>query len=279
MGCATYRAASASSRATRRSWRGALRAGDLRQRHAQPRLGLSFLAGEDKWSLLGRSKLVLNVHREDFPPYFEWVRVLEAIHCGAVVVSERSWHFAPLVAGTHFSPAPREPRALADELLDSPERLERIARRRLRIRPRAAAAARARPRARRGRRSDRGAAARGRRACSEARPACDHAAGRSRARTVLRRPLDRTPAASRAGGAGAKQSRLETIALSRRIAELERAARGRVDPPETVVRHQSPAFGAAAPRVSVIVPALYNHAGAARPALDSVAAGEYATSS
>jgi hypothetical protein len=94
-----------------------------------PASGASFVAGEDKWSLLRRSQVLLNVHRESHPPYFEWVRVLEAIHCGAVVVSEPSTHFAPLEPGEHFATgAADELDRVADELLDSPGRLEAMRR-------------------------------------------------------------------------------------------------------------------------------------------------------
>ena len=91
--------------------------------------GASFLAGEDKWSLLARSRVLLNVHREDHPPYFKWVRVLEAIHCGAVVVSEPSSHFEPLEPGRHFAvDSPESLDRLVDELLDSPDRLDSLRR-------------------------------------------------------------------------------------------------------------------------------------------------------
>jgi hypothetical protein len=94
-----------------------------------PASAASFLAGEDKWSLLRRSKVLLNVHRESHPPYFEWVRVLEAIHCGAVVVSEPSSHFAPLEPGRHFAVGRAEELdRLAEELLHSPDRLDSIRR-------------------------------------------------------------------------------------------------------------------------------------------------------
>jgi hypothetical protein len=63
-----------------------------------PATSESFVAGEEKRRLLSDSKLLLNVHGDD-EPYFEWLRVLEAIHCGAVVVSEWSTDFAPLVPG------------------------------------------------------------------------------------------------------------------------------------------------------------------------------------
>jgi hypothetical protein len=97
--------------------------------HPNPVSGASFLAGEDKWSLLRRSRVLLNIHRERHPPYFEWVRVLEAIHCGAVVVSEASSHYAPLEPGRHFAAAPAEGLdRLVDELLDSPDRLDSLRR-------------------------------------------------------------------------------------------------------------------------------------------------------
>jgi hypothetical protein len=55
--------------------------------------------------------------------------VLEAIHCGAVVVSERSTHFSPLEPGRHFATGTAEELdRLADELLDSPERLDAMRR-------------------------------------------------------------------------------------------------------------------------------------------------------
>jgi hypothetical protein len=97
--------------------------------HPNPASGSSFLAGEDKWSLLGRSQTLLNVHREQNPPYFEWVRVLEAIHCGTVVVSEPSTHFAPLEPGRHFAVGEAEGLGrIVDELLASPDRLDAIRR-------------------------------------------------------------------------------------------------------------------------------------------------------
>ena len=240
-----------------------------------PASGSSFLAGEDKWSLLGRSKLVLNVHREEFPPYFEWVRVLEAIHCGAVVVSERSSHFAPLVAGTHFiSGHPENLALLADELLDSPERLERIradaygfVRERLPLRESAAMLAEAADRIAGRPRRGRPRVLRGRARLAITPP--------ERSLLELLQPaIEGRQQLVKAVARVAKQTRLETIALSRRIAELERALAGELTT-EPVVRHQSDGFGAAAPRVSVIVPA-YNQSELLVQALDSVAAGEYA---
>jgi hypothetical protein len=95
--------------------------------HPNPASGSSFLAGEDKWSLLARTRVLLNIHREQHPPYFEWVRVLEAIHCGAVVVSEPSTHYAPLEPGRHFVAASAdELDRVFEDLLAAPERLRSI---------------------------------------------------------------------------------------------------------------------------------------------------------
>lgn len=64
----------------------------------------SFVAGEDKVSLLRRAAVMVNLHQSDFP-YFEWARVLDAIHCGCAVVTEHSMDYHPLTPGTHFASA------------------------------------------------------------------------------------------------------------------------------------------------------------------------------
>jgi Glycosyl transferase family 2 len=63
--------------------------------------GANFLTGEDKFALLARSSTLLNIHQSE-EPYFEWTRVVDAIHSGCVVVSEQSTDVGPLVAGQHF---------------------------------------------------------------------------------------------------------------------------------------------------------------------------------
>ena len=60
-----------------------------------------FLCGEDKWRLLARSKVLVNLHREDKAD-LEWVRVLEAMHNGCVVVTESSADLGPLRPGEHL---------------------------------------------------------------------------------------------------------------------------------------------------------------------------------
>lgn len=60
-----------------------------------------FLPADLKWSLLARSKVLINLHRED-KSGFEWIRALEAMANGCVVVSEPSTDLAPFVPGEHL---------------------------------------------------------------------------------------------------------------------------------------------------------------------------------
>ena len=80
-------------------WRSELRISD----NSRPNTGPSptFIVGDRKLSLLARSRVLLNLHQGE-EPYFEWLRVIEAIHCGAAVVSEHSTDYSPLVPGEHF---------------------------------------------------------------------------------------------------------------------------------------------------------------------------------
>ncbi len=70
---------------------------------SRPSLATSsdFAAGEQKRDLLARAKVLLSVHGED-EPYFEWLRVAEAICGGCLVVSEHSSDIAPLRPGEHI---------------------------------------------------------------------------------------------------------------------------------------------------------------------------------
>lgn len=60
--------------------------------------GVNFKTGESKLALLSRTKVVLNVHGEG-EPYFEWLRVAEAMSCGCAVVTEHSTDIDPLRVG------------------------------------------------------------------------------------------------------------------------------------------------------------------------------------
>jgi hypothetical protein len=67
----------------------------------------NFVAGTDKWDLLASSRILLNIHRNDVP-HFEWVRVLEAVVNGCLVISEPSADYGPLQPGKHLVAAPTE---------------------------------------------------------------------------------------------------------------------------------------------------------------------------
>ncbi len=60
--------------------------------------GVNFAARDRKLQLLARSKVLLNIHGED-EPYFEWLRVSEAMSSGCLVVSEHSSDVEPLRPG------------------------------------------------------------------------------------------------------------------------------------------------------------------------------------
>ncbi|MFL6142726.1 MAG: hypothetical protein ACJ72N_12775 [Labedaea sp.] len=62
---------------------------------------VDFLPGAAKLSHLARSRFLLNLHRER-KQALEWVRVLEAMCNGCVVVSEPSLEVEPLVPGEHL---------------------------------------------------------------------------------------------------------------------------------------------------------------------------------
>ncbi len=66
-----------------------------------------FVASTAKWELLASSRVLLNIHRSEVP-YFEWVRVLEAVVNGCLVVSETSTDYGPLIPGEHLIAAPPE---------------------------------------------------------------------------------------------------------------------------------------------------------------------------
>ena len=82
-----------------------------------------FLMGEAKLHHLAATKVLLNLHRGG-SRCLEWVRVLEAMCNGCVVVSEHSEDFDPLLPGEHLLFAnPGRIVATASALLCDPERL------------------------------------------------------------------------------------------------------------------------------------------------------------
>jgi len=80
-------------------WRSRLILADPEGPHAEP--APNFVVEDDKWALLRRSRALLNVHVDE-RPYFEWLRVAQAIANGVAVVTEHSTGVAPLEAGRHF---------------------------------------------------------------------------------------------------------------------------------------------------------------------------------
>lgn len=80
---------------------------DLRCRLLTPphemmnRKRVDFLPGRAKHELLANSRFLLNLHRES-KRHLEWVRTLEAMSNGAVVVSESSSDYGDLVPGEHL---------------------------------------------------------------------------------------------------------------------------------------------------------------------------------
>ncbi|WP_037315697.1 glycosyltransferase family protein [Amycolatopsis orientalis] len=83
---------------------------------------VDFLPGKAKFEHLARSRFLLNLHREQ-KQTLEWVRTLEAMTNGCVVVSETSADVEPLVPGEHLVLA--RPEALGSvvaALADEPER-------------------------------------------------------------------------------------------------------------------------------------------------------------
>lgn len=83
-------------------------------------------SGDDRWALMARSKILLNIHRDDLLS-FEWLRATAALCNGCVVVAEEAVGAAPLEPGVHFVTGRREQLpGLVEELLRNPERLAAV---------------------------------------------------------------------------------------------------------------------------------------------------------
>lgn len=86
--------------------------------------GLVF--GADKYEFLARSRILLNVHRDDQRPgYFEWARMVEAMANGCCIVTEPVADHEPFVAGEHFVETD-DLAGTVEELLDDPGRATTI---------------------------------------------------------------------------------------------------------------------------------------------------------
>jgi CTP:molybdopterin cytidylyltransferase MocA len=82
-----------------------------------------FLTGAEKYTRLRSARLLLNLHRTTSSA-LEWMRFLEAIANGCVVVSEPCRDGEPLIAEEHYIAAPVDQITKAvNDLLDEPARL------------------------------------------------------------------------------------------------------------------------------------------------------------
>lgn len=78
--------------------------------------------GDEKYELLARSRLLLNLHRDDSSAYFEWARAVEAMANGCVIVTEPSDELSPLVNGEHLVVTDDPAIAIRDLLSDRARR-------------------------------------------------------------------------------------------------------------------------------------------------------------
>lgn len=221
--------------------------------------GLVF--GADKYRLLARARVLLNIHRDDRSPgYFEWARMVEAMANGCCIVTEPVADHAPFVAGEHFV-ASDDLAAEVEALLDDPERAARV-----------------------------GAAARS--AVLDEHPlttslaplleeieAFDPARSigrlvpRHRRRMILaqQHPVMPVFQPNRELRARVYRALMAETALQRRIGRARCIARFGTD--DHVVRVESTAYAGATPEVSVIV-TLFDYAGVVTETLDSILASQ-----
>ncbi len=271
----------------------------------------NFVVGPAKRDLLARTKVLINIHQGE-ERYFEWLRIVEAIHARCVVVSELSDDFAPLKPGQHFVHVPAaQLAASAAELISDDCRREQMAadalgflraglplaqsaqrlveaagdvdRRAYRRAPRSTAAEPLR-----GLHADPAgevapherrvavAAAKSRPMSRLAGTASGTAAGlMAEVRSGLR---DHLGQASRRFGEGLDAARRDVKKLRLDVLDLLRqlsaAPAGRQSSNGPVRAHQTAAYADTAPRVSVLVP-LYNQGGLCLEALDSVLCSDY----
>ena len=226
--------------------------------------GSSSFIAEGKSDLLKRTKIILNVHR-GADTYLEWLRVLDAIHAGAVVVTEQSNGLSPLVSGEHLLVAGPEslPYVLEAALRDD-DRLRRL-------RSQAYEQIRSMlPFAR---------------SVSVLRAAAVEIVGRSVSMTASRGRrtaslLDPWATLSSLDGAGEAaatrreltQVRVEMIELRREIARLEQLVRSGSDAPKQIdFTHNTPAWSPHRESRVTVITALSDDAQVALATIDSVA--------
>ncbi|MEP7334212.1 MAG: glycosyltransferase [Actinomycetota bacterium] len=229
-------------------------------------------ARDDRWNLLARSKLVLNVHR-DHGLSFEWLRAVTAICNGCVVVAEEAVGAGPLEPGVHYVSAAREDLPeVAGSLLRDPDRIAQIretayrwVREEVPLRDAVERLVEA---------ADTIPTLRHRRARSDA-PAFPQPSAAAEA--VVSEDPDLAVLLQNAteliGRQGSVMKRLffDLRLLRRQVAELQLSMNGSEDLRLSV--SSTPGFADASPEVSVLV-TVYNYEGYVREALESVLASE-----
>jgi hypothetical protein len=240
---------------------------------------VNFVMNEAKWDMLRKSRVLLNVHVAH-RPYFEWLRVVQAIGAGCAVVSEHSAGYPPLVPGEHLLFGHAEALGLlTQQLLDEEEQRWGLARDAwLFLRDHLPFS-----------RSIAALIDAGQEIAARPLPAD------SRTSTFARRAIDRPQAESLEPGivveaevperypsdvggadtsrirAGIKDLRLELMSVRRDQARRDlRVAAGGIDPPRVEEVRTTRAYAAGRPRVSVVT-ALYNYERHIAAALDSAA--------
>ncbi len=222
----------------------------------------NFVVGDARRDLLRQSRVLLNIHRAE-EPYFEWMRAVEAFHCGAVLVTEASVDYAPLVPGHHFLAASLE--NLPDVLeaaLDHGPRLAGIG-------EAAYGLLRALPLADGARRLAETAATLTRRKVPRGRVAASEPGATAFVSRGFRPPPVDETADGAVTRAALKQVRLELLDLRREIRQLQWALGRRDHPGLRVVAASARYRATRRPRVSIIT-ALYNQGQYVEEALDSV---------
>lgn len=224
-----------------------------------------YLVDDVKFGHLANSKVMLNLHRESTRS-FEWVRVLQAIANGCVVVSEPSLDNLPLEAGAHWVAAGAESMPhVVNGLLEDPQRLEAI---------RHSAHDFVRSQLDMGPAIERLVAS-----------ADELISGRSTHRLPADGPEENRERGARTGGAefpdDAERMRAAVRNLTTEVMDLRRAvhrllerSEGREPDAGAELVAQTPAFDDARPRVTVAV-TLYNYEREVLDALSSVAASEF----
>jgi len=272
LGCATPRRLTALASYAPALWRHRCEYRISDNSRPNPAASPSFVVGEDKRRLLRGAEVLINIHQDE-RPYFEWLRMVEAMLAGAVVVTEHSVDFEPLVPGRHFLSGRVETLGLlARELLEDSERRERMRGEALDLLRERVPLSRAAARL--------GETAAWLDASAPGPVHVDPArlTFRGREREFPRfgtRPTD--PAdESVAHRRVLKQTALELLDLRRQVARLG-SVLALDERPGTSIVHASPSYRASTPRVSVLV-SLFNYAAHIEEALASAAASSYGPS-